>query len=510
MPTQVLCPGMPAADYCDCGGDCTNQPSFCACGEARQCCAAGGFGVGGGNSSGFPDLQQLCTSGLFSTVMQLDPAWTSATMASYEQCICGGGITAGMLDGSNPAGMITALCSNPCVGMFPDMVLGGVRASLGDDSPISSTATDAELRTCMCSGSPPVIAAMASDSPDLSVLASTASCAPIMSLPWQSIGSNIPWQGIISSIGSGVGGGNSSGLPEWALQQLCTSGLFSTVMQLDPAWTSATMASYEQCICGGGITAGMLDGSNPAGMITALCSNPCVGMFPDMVLGGVRASLGDDSPISSTATDAELRTCMCSGSPPVIVAMASDSPDLSMLSAPSCAPATTIRQVGTVAIAAGDVSDYTPTVVLGMRQNVANLVGAPLEAVTIAVASASVEITITITATEEQLAEGLEAHRAALSDPAQLSTILSTPSFPVTVTEVSQPPTMLTPEGTPVVQEKKDNSLEVGVIVAIVAGIIVLLVVSCALAAYCGKPTNKQPTTVVQMTDIEKTSHPVA
>ena len=35
----VLCPGQPPENYCDCGGDCTGNPGFCACGEAEACCA---------------------------------------------------------------------------------------------------------------------------------------------------------------------------------------------------------------------------------------------------------------------------------------------------------------------------------------------------------------------------------------------------------------------------------------------------------------------------------------
>ena len=36
---SVLCPGLPAADYCDCGGDCTSHHlDWCACPEALECC----------------------------------------------------------------------------------------------------------------------------------------------------------------------------------------------------------------------------------------------------------------------------------------------------------------------------------------------------------------------------------------------------------------------------------------------------------------------------------------
>ena len=43
---HVLCPGLPAQDFCDCGGDCTFQPAFCACAEAQapECCGGGGGG----------------------------------------------------------------------------------------------------------------------------------------------------------------------------------------------------------------------------------------------------------------------------------------------------------------------------------------------------------------------------------------------------------------------------------------------------------------------------------
>merc|ERR1719401_1932637 len=36
--TTVFCPGQPSENYCDCEGDCTGNPSFCACSEAQECC----------------------------------------------------------------------------------------------------------------------------------------------------------------------------------------------------------------------------------------------------------------------------------------------------------------------------------------------------------------------------------------------------------------------------------------------------------------------------------------
>merc|ERR1719291_1405252 len=34
----VLCPGKPSGEYCDCEGDCTDHPEFCSCEEAQACC----------------------------------------------------------------------------------------------------------------------------------------------------------------------------------------------------------------------------------------------------------------------------------------------------------------------------------------------------------------------------------------------------------------------------------------------------------------------------------------
>lgn len=37
-PKTVLCPGLAPADFCDCDGDCFDQPAWCACDEAVSCC----------------------------------------------------------------------------------------------------------------------------------------------------------------------------------------------------------------------------------------------------------------------------------------------------------------------------------------------------------------------------------------------------------------------------------------------------------------------------------------
>mmetsp|Transcript_11307 Transcript_11307/g.12947 ORF Transcript_11307/g.12947 Transcript_11307/m.12947 type:complete len:147 (+) Transcript_11307:51-491(+) len=36
--SNVLCPGQPSENYCDCDGDCTGQSQWCTCPEAQKCC----------------------------------------------------------------------------------------------------------------------------------------------------------------------------------------------------------------------------------------------------------------------------------------------------------------------------------------------------------------------------------------------------------------------------------------------------------------------------------------
>merc|ERR1719282_495755 len=36
---NILCPGQLTENFCDCEGDCTGNPDFCACDEAKACCA---------------------------------------------------------------------------------------------------------------------------------------------------------------------------------------------------------------------------------------------------------------------------------------------------------------------------------------------------------------------------------------------------------------------------------------------------------------------------------------
>jgi hypothetical protein len=34
----VLCPDQSKENYCDCTGDCTEEPQWCQCADAQKCC----------------------------------------------------------------------------------------------------------------------------------------------------------------------------------------------------------------------------------------------------------------------------------------------------------------------------------------------------------------------------------------------------------------------------------------------------------------------------------------
>merc|ERR1711933_713266 len=36
--SDILCPGQPKENYCDCDGDCTEKPEWCQCADAQECC----------------------------------------------------------------------------------------------------------------------------------------------------------------------------------------------------------------------------------------------------------------------------------------------------------------------------------------------------------------------------------------------------------------------------------------------------------------------------------------
>jgi len=69
----VLCPGLPALDYCDCTNDCTDYPLLCACEEAQECCNSEDSAANGLSSTLFGSLGDICGNGIlvYCTVLQL-------------------------------------------------------------------------------------------------------------------------------------------------------------------------------------------------------------------------------------------------------------------------------------------------------------------------------------------------------------------------------------------------------------------------------------------------------
>ena len=59
---SVLCAGQIESDYCDCGFDCTANPSFCACDEAQTCCGSDEVTAGTEGSSELNFLEVVAES----------------------------------------------------------------------------------------------------------------------------------------------------------------------------------------------------------------------------------------------------------------------------------------------------------------------------------------------------------------------------------------------------------------------------------------------------------------
>jgi len=78
---NVLCPGQPAANYCDCQGDCTGNASWCSCAEAKACCQGAQPVVlcPGQPKENYCDCDGDCTE---------NPSWCSCADAAKASC-CG-------------------------------------------------------------------------------------------------------------------------------------------------------------------------------------------------------------------------------------------------------------------------------------------------------------------------------------------------------------------------------------------------------------------------------------
>jgi len=116
---NVFCPGQPSENFCDCGGDCTGNPAFCACDEAKACCAGAtpvvlcpdqpndNYCDCGGDCTEKPewcqceDAQECCDKTLSSSFVSMEPIFgvgLSGTILCPDQpkenyCDCGGDCT---------------------------------------------------------------------------------------------------------------------------------------------------------------------------------------------------------------------------------------------------------------------------------------------------------------------------------------------------------------------------------------------------------------------------------
>jgi hypothetical protein len=159
----------------------------------------------------------------------------------------------------------------------------------------------------------------------------------------------------------------------------------------------------------------------------------------------------------------------------------------------------TVSTLTTAVIAAGDVSDFTPSVQIGMRQAVADEVGVPIAAVTLTVEAASVLLTFEVV---------LPADVDALAAQSALATQLGSPAaasafLAVTVESIAETPTSNlspsppppAPGSSPLPSSSDDSSgSTVGVIAGVVGGVgFVLLLV--ALRAFCKSRQSSDGTT---------------
>ena len=153
--------------------------------------------------------------------------------------------------------------------------------------------------------------------------------------------------------------------------------------------------------------------------------------------------------------------------PPAASPQTTISPD-SPPSTPPSAPAVTM-----VLVAAGTVSDYTPTVQAEIAAKVATEVGVATSAVELLVEAASVRLSFTITfASEAAATSAASTLDSKLSDTAAAGELLSTTSYTVTVESIETPPTVV------LAPAANDSTLPVGAIVGAAA--------AAAAVALCG------------------------
>ena len=176
--------------------------------------------------------------------------------------------------------------------------------------------------------------------------------------------------------------------------------------------------------------------------------------------------------------------------------------------------------ITTVVIAEGEVSDYSSARLDAMKENIVASFegnGPEVEDIEISVESASVRLTISIQAPNAQAVQ--DANTApfltAMATPAGAAALLSTPSFPVSVREVEQPPELpasLTstsgppppPPSPPERDDDDDNFDRLFIIVAACVGAGVVLVLCVMTVVYCSR--SAVTTKDITITDVTTTS----
>ena len=124
--------------------------------------------------------------------------------------------------------------------------------------------------------------------------------------------------------------------------------------------------------------------------------------------------------------------------------------------------------------AAGQVSDFTASVQLSLREKVALEMGVAVEAVTLTIEAASVLLTFEVALPASVDADAAKAALATqLADPEAASAFLSTASFVVSVESIEVEPTVGPPPATSSGGNSGSKSVAAGVITLLVAAALV-------------------------------------
>ena len=147
----------------------------------------------------------------------------------------------------------------------------------------------------------------------------------------------------------------------------------------------------------------------------------------------------------------------------------------SQLPPPSPSPLmATASMVTAAVVAAGQVSDFTASVQLSLREKVALEMGVAVEAVTLTIEAASVLLTFEVALPASVDADAAKAALATqLADPEAASAFLSTASFVVSVESIEVEPTVGPPPATSSGGDSGSKSVAAGVITLLVAAALV-------------------------------------